>query len=196
MGVVAQPFAGRRYLHPVQPLCGFLQGLGRGQAFVDHQRFGHLAADGKHRVERGHGLLENHGNSLAPDLSDPFLAQVQKVLVLEKNLPLDLCRRAAQKLENGKGGHALPAPALADQPHGLPFKEIEVHPVHGIHDPVHGVEPGDQVPDREQRRSSVTHSLNLGSRASLKPSPRRLKLSTERKMAIPGKVATCGALNR
>ena len=82
-----------------------------------------------------------------------------------------------------------PQPLSPTSPTVSPSK-IEVDPVHSVHDPVHGVKAGDQFPEREQWRSSLIHSLNLGSRASLKPSPRRLKLRTDKKMAIPGKVAT------
>ena len=34
------------------------------------QRLGQLSADGEHRIERRHGILEDHGDFLTPNLAD------------------------------------------------------------------------------------------------------------------------------
>ena len=44
---------------------------------------GHLVADGKDRVQGAHGLLEDHGDVVPPDLPQPLPVHPQDVLSLE-----------------------------------------------------------------------------------------------------------------
>jgi hypothetical protein len=43
----------------------------------------HLAAYGKHRIERGHGVLEYHRDAVAPDFAQFILAHPEHVAPLE-----------------------------------------------------------------------------------------------------------------
>jgi hypothetical protein len=50
---------------------------------VRADRLGQLPADGQHRVERGHRLLEDHGDAVAADFPHPALAQPGSLHVAE-----------------------------------------------------------------------------------------------------------------
>src|SRR5262249_39239926 len=54
--------------HTSQDLDGFGAGLGLAHAAVLLERLHELIADTQHGVERGHRVLENHGNFVATDL--------------------------------------------------------------------------------------------------------------------------------
>jgi len=50
---------------------------------VDDERFHDLQSDGEHRIERGHGLLEDHGDVAAAQLAHLRLGNLQQVAALE-----------------------------------------------------------------------------------------------------------------
>ena len=50
---------------------------------MDAQGFGHLFADGQHRIERRHRFLKDHGRPLAPHQSALALGQGQHIGVAE-----------------------------------------------------------------------------------------------------------------
>src|SRR5262249_4749438 len=56
-----------------------LDKVGAVQSLVQAQRLADLPANGKHRIEARHWLLEDHGNTVAPDLADLLLARAQEV---------------------------------------------------------------------------------------------------------------------
>ena len=51
--------------HQAQHLDGLVAGLLPAESLVQQQHLGDLAADGQHRIERGHRLLEDHRDVLA-----------------------------------------------------------------------------------------------------------------------------------
>ena len=95
--------AAAEQLQPLVP-CLFLRHVS-----VQEQRFEQLIADGVHRVERGHGFLENHGNIIAPDMADFGHGQLQHVTAVKDNPAAG--RDAAglfKKTEDGHCGHGFP----------------------------------------------------------------------------------------
>src|SRR4030042_1242501 len=72
-----------------------------------------LVADSEDRVERSHGLLENHGYAVSPHLPDPIRVEAQEVHSLKLSPPLNqLARRHGDKLQQG---HIRLAPGVSAQ---------------------------------------------------------------------------------
>ncbi|MHC2236739.1 hypothetical protein ACVI8L_005078 [Bradyrhizobium diazoefficiens] len=68
-------------------------GLGLGRrprhaAMLD-QRFRNLEADGEHRIEARHRLLENHGNVVAADVLHARFGQREEIAAGERDAPFD-----------------------------------------------------------------------------------------------------------
>jgi hypothetical protein len=53
---------------------------------VQFQRFGDLAANRQHRVKRGHRVLKDHGDAVAANLAQLFLAHLDQVLTVKQDL--------------------------------------------------------------------------------------------------------------
>ena len=50
---------------------------------MGHEHLGNLVTNGVHRIQGGHGLLENHGNLLSPDMAHLFFRQIQQIDALK-----------------------------------------------------------------------------------------------------------------
>ena len=55
-------------------------------ALMEHQGLHDLVSDGQYRVEGGHGLLEYHGNPVAPDITHHHLHLKTRDRCLERSL--------------------------------------------------------------------------------------------------------------
>jgi hypothetical protein len=80
--------------HQLQQRQGLGTGLRAVHALVQHQRLGDLVADGEHRVQRRHRLLEDHRDLVAADGADRLVAGMPQVLRpahrrVEQHLPVD-----------------------------------------------------------------------------------------------------------
>src|SRR6185437_6348577 len=150
-----------------------------------------LLADGEHRVERGHRLLEHHGDARAADTLHRALGQAGDRLAREAHTASRHPRgRPWQQAHDREGGHALAAAGLADDAQNLAF-------VHGEGDVLDrgdlaapGAEGGGEAADFQQAHSWI---LSRGSRTSRRPSPSRLRPSTVIMRAAPGMVIIQGA---
>ena len=143
--------------------------LARG-AVMDANRFRDLIADGEHRVQARHRILKDHCDVAAAELGHAILGQVQEVDDLAvasaeaDRTAFNPARRAGEKAHDGKAGHGLPRPGLADDREGLALGDAERHPVDGAHDASIGMEVGPEVLDAEHR---------LSERHSAPPPPKR-----------------------
>ena len=138
-------------------------------------RLDDLVADGEHRVQRGHGLLEDHRDVPAAHTHQLLLGQPQQVarrgiglrVEAEQHLAvaaLDEVRR--QQADHRQGGDGLAAARFAHQAEGLLRLDVEARPVHRSHRLPIGPEPSLEVPHLEQRfrapgRSGRDHGLAL-----------------------------------
>jgi len=94
-----------------------------------------LLPAGKHGVERGHGLLEDHRDLLAPDLPHLAGGQVHEVPAVVEDLSLhDLAGGLRDQLHHAERGHRLAAAGLADHAERLALVDMQVHAVHGADD--------------------------------------------------------------
>ena len=67
------------HAHALQGVAGDGHGLMPVHGLMEQDGFDDLAADGEHRVEAGHRLLEDHGDLVAADPSHIRLGQLQQV---------------------------------------------------------------------------------------------------------------------
>ena len=118
---------------------------------MEAQDLGHLLADGEHRVEGGHGLLEDHGDAVAPDAAHLLLRAVQQVFPLEADLPGDRGLGVGQEAQHRHGGDGLAAARFAHQPQGFAGLEVKAHPGQGPDVAPGGGEVDRQVPHRQER---------------------------------------------
>ena len=102
----------------------------------------HLAADGEHRVERRHRVLEDHRDLAAADPLDRRRGvAVDERLALPAHVAADDPAGQLDHPEQGLGGDALARAGLADEAEGLAPADREAD----VADGVHGAPPGDEV---------------------------------------------------
>ena len=166
-------------------------------------RFHQLVADGGDRVERGHGLLEDHGDLAAP--YGPHLRAVAlvagEVLSVEDHLaPADEAGRALQELHHGQLAGGLAAARLAHDADDLVLEQLVGEAVHGVDDAYGRAELHPQVAYIEERRLVLgAHHIvprRRGSRTSRSPSPTMLKAKTNSMMQTPGATDMMGFVSR
>ena len=63
---------------------GAVEGFLAADVFMEGERLDELGADLHEGIQRGHGILENHGNALAADFAQFFLGHFKQVLAIEK----------------------------------------------------------------------------------------------------------------
>ena len=106
---------------------------------MDADDLGDLFLHGKDRVERGHGVLKDHGYLAAANLADIMIAHLQNVLPFKEDAPtLNLCRRGRQQVQNTQRRSRLPGARLAHQPQRLPDADGQVYVGHRVDDSIHG----------------------------------------------------------
>src|SRR5436305_192 len=161
-------------------------------------RLGDLVSDPHHRIERGHRLLENHRNAVAPDLPHPVLVEIEKIGAFERNRAADNpAGRVGYQAHDRKRGDALAATGLAHDRQRLATTDLEGDIVDRLEQPRTGEENRLQALDVENRLFDwhLAHQPRcLGSRMSRSASPNRLVPNTARLMATPGKITSHGAV--
>src|SRR5581483_4614824 len=156
-------------------------------ALVHAQRLRHLVADGEERVQRGHRVLQDHRDALAPHPAHLAVGFLQQVLALEEHLAAGDPRRGRQQPQDGEGECALSGAGLAHDAEGAAGLESERHVVDRAHHagPPRAHVVRGQVAQLEERR--VAHSWrSWGSSFTRSQSPRRLADSTISMMQQPG----------
>ncbi len=160
--------------------------LGGARAVVDLDRLPDLRADGDDGVQRREGVLEHDRDVLAADRLEVALGSAEELLAPPADRAVD-GRSGGEEAEDGERGDGLPGPGFADDAEHLVLVDVDGEPVDGVEGAVVGGKLDVEVVDREQRRSPFAHRSRVGSKASRRPSPRKLTASTVRRMARPGK---------
>ena len=92
-----------------------------------------LVAHGFHRVQRGHRVLEDHGDFLAADRPHLLIAQLEEVLSLEKHLAAQhLCRRVRQNPKDAQRRRGLARAGLTHEAQRFAFAHMQVKTVHRV----------------------------------------------------------------
>ena len=106
--------------------------LRRPHAHVHAQHLGQLEADGEHRVQRCHRLLEDHRDVGAADLAQFVLAELDQIPPAVDDLAARQHRRIflGQQAEDRKRGDRLAAARFADQRDGGVGRDVEADALH------------------------------------------------------------------
>ena len=129
------------------------------QAHVQQDRLGDLVADGVMLAEAGHRLLEDQCDLRPADAAHRRLRQGREVdrraaaLRAQQDLPAHHPAGAVDDAQDGAGGDALAAAALANHAEGAALEHVEIDAIHGAHDALAAMELGMQVADGQDRVS-------------------------------------------
>ena len=121
------------------------------------ENLAHLLADREHRIERRHGVLEDHGDVRAPELAQLVVGRVEDLgaLVADRS---GLGRRGAgEEPHDGPGQHGLPGAGLAHDAQRLALLELERHALDGTQRAAAGGEGDLEVVDLQH--GPIVHSL-------------------------------------
>src|ERR1700754_2818089 len=96
-------------MHAAQKGDGALARLAPQTAAMAQNDLHDLVADGEARIERGHRLLEDHGEPVAPEITQGVVGDIEKVEAVEADSAGDLGRTLRQEAHDGERGDALAA---------------------------------------------------------------------------------------
>jgi hypothetical protein len=83
-------------------------------------------ADGKHRIERAHRLLEDHGNAATPDAAHRAGAASGEIDPVEQDRAVETGQIVRQQPQDRKARDGLAAAALADDADALAGCDVEI----------------------------------------------------------------------
>ena len=154
-------------------LCGFLL----AQSLMDDEGLGKLLLYAEHRVQAGHGLLEDHGDPVAPDVVHLLGGDLCQILTVEGDGAAGNIAVGIQKTQDAHGGNGLTGAALAHDAQGLAGINGIGNVIYGANGAVTGLKEGFEVFDLQQRLVVFRHYLStsdLGSSTSRRVSPMML----------------------
>ncbi len=188
--VVPRADLGFRNADAPQHPDGSCRRVASGDHAMCPQGLGDLRPDSEHRVETRRGFLEDHRDLRAAYAAHLLGGELEEIhpVVLHHALLRDVPRRRLDQPQQREGRHGLAAARFTHDTQRLSREEIERHVIHGARHGLAGLKARAQATHLEEWLHRV-----VGSRASRRPSPRRLNPTTVTTMAIPGKVATHGA---
>ena len=131
IGVAVHPFFGHGHVDHAQGFDGLLPGLLLIEALMEAKDLHELVPHGKDRIERGHGLLKDHGHPVAPDVAEVLHGHIQQALAVKLDAAGDPGVLLGQA-HDGQGRHALAAARLAHDAQGLPLVDIEGQDVEDV----------------------------------------------------------------
>ena len=95
------------------------------------QAFQHLRADGQHRIQRHHWILEDHGDVVAADLAHLLFVQAGELAPLEFDGSGMDVPGLGNKIQNRKTGYGFACSGFAHQAHAFALVQAERDVVHG-----------------------------------------------------------------
>ena len=120
--------------HHLQHILRPCPGLLGGDVGVQLNHLLNLVAHGFHRIQRGHGVLEDHGNLLTPDVPHLLGGELQEITSLIEDLAAcDLRRGIRQNPHDAEGCGGFTGAGLAHQAQGLAHGDVQVQPVDSFH---------------------------------------------------------------
>jgi hypothetical protein len=143
-----------RDAHLVQQLDRAPARRGAGEAAVELQHLLELVADGEHRVQRRHRLLEDHRDRRAAHVAQLAPRQAGEIAAAEVDLAARVDDRVLrrQQPEDRERGDALPRAGLADQRDRGVARDVERDAAHRVERVVAvEAERDAQVADAHQR---------------------------------------------
>ena len=126
--------------------------LSVGHVQVNLQRFHHLLADRKDRIERGHRLLENHRDVAAALLAHLLFGKLEQVLSFKQDLPLGDPAGLGEQAHDRERRDRLAAAGFPDHGDDLAAIDRIGDAFHCADRAARGLEPHMQVAHLEQGR--------------------------------------------
>jgi hypothetical protein len=111
--------------HGFQQSDGTLPRAGAAGAFVHADRLADLIADREQRVQRGHRVLQDHGDALAADAAHLAIGFIEQVVALEHHPPADDPRGRRQQAQDGQSQRAFAGSRLADDAEGFAGVQLD-----------------------------------------------------------------------
>ena len=99
---------------------------------MQFDRFSYLIANGKDRVQRGHGILKYHGDFIPTDFLHLFFAELQEIRPIQEHFAFNNSPGELQDLHNGIGRHTFTAARLTDNAKDLTVRKVEGDAVDGF----------------------------------------------------------------
>ncbi len=111
---------------------GGLERLAAIHLAVNTKYLGDLIANGKDRIQRGHGFLKDHGDAIATNRSEVAFRELEEVLILEEDSSGDdASRGAGNEAENREGGDAFSTTGFPHQTQDFAAIDMEGDAIHG-----------------------------------------------------------------
>ena len=152
IGIFSNPLAWIGYADVGQQFSCPAPGRPSLQAFMQLEHLCNLVAYLKGRIEGGHGLLENHGDSVATDVPDFRVTQPDHIPPVEQNSAVNnFAGGIRDQSHDRQCGYALSAPGLPDQAQRFTAFNFQVHTVDSFYDPAVGDKGGSEIFNPEQR---------------------------------------------
>ena len=151
--ILPEALPGLGNAHHAQVGCRSFGSLGAADGKVLHHGLGKLQADAENGIERGHGLLKDHGDLAPAHRPHVLAAQGPQVLPPETNgSGSNASGRNGEESENRQGADRLAAPRFADQRDRFTLGHVVRDAIHGTEDAPRGVELDSQILDFQQFR--------------------------------------------
>ncbi len=147
MGVFAGALLGFGDVDAAQHVDGVVHGSGGGEAAVELDGLGDLAADREDRVKGRHRLLEDHGDVITAKPAHFGQRETEQVGVAEADGAGFDAAGWGDEAHQGECGHALAAAGFADDGKGFAGVDVEREVVHGFDDAVASMKVGAEVGD-------------------------------------------------
>ena len=145
MRVLVEATLCERDLHELQHLDRTLLCFLFRHVFMKKKCLDELLSDGKHRIQGGHRLLENHRDLLAADLTHLILGHLYDIFSLEEDLAaLDLPRLLDQSHDRERS-HALSTAGLTYDTQRFSFLYIEGNIIDRFYEAGLGMKVGFQI---------------------------------------------------
>ena len=145
---------------------GAAEGIATGNLFVNEKRLDELFADPQVGIERGHRILENHGDALAADRSGFRRRAVQEVhAVKHRGAAYNATRGLRNEAHDGVASNGLTGAGFADDAERLASFDAEADAIDGAVDAVSGVEVGAKIVDGEEGHA-LDEWLELGAESN------------------------------
>ena len=122
------------------------------EAQMEHHGLRELQTDGQHRIERGHGLLEHHGDLAAAHTANCVIAHREQIPAPETDRAAfeNLAGRMGDETQNRHCADRLAAAGLSDNRDRLALAHMVRDPVDGLDGTLGGVEIGTERLDFQQ----------------------------------------------
>ena len=163
----------------------------------------HLGADGEHRVERGHRILEHHRYPLAADCAHCRGRRLQQVLPFEAHFPRRDARVLREQAHHRARERRLSRAALTDHAHHRSGGDVEVDVPQRLERAPRGGELHVQAAHLQHgalpaRGAGTAHTSfrSFGSNTSRRLSPRKVKPRVVMMTGSPPAMAGQGVLYR